>query len=121
MTLENQKRKQDLSLFLNLFIRDNLKFSFSEEKLDAYITKYVEATTKVKTKSLYKLIDEFEQSIIDLDDGFRSASDRKFDASIRPHRFKQYIFNHDALKEVIQERKNWLVKKRMGIKNYMAK
>ena len=121
MTLENQKRKEDLSLFLDLFIRDNLKTGFCAEKLDAYVTKYVEATTKVETNKLNKLIDEFEQSVIDLNDGFRSASDRAFDASYRPHRFKEHIFNHDELKRAIQERKNWLVKKRMGIRNYITK
>ena len=120
MSIENKKRKEDLTLFLSLFIRDNFKYGFEQKKLDDYITKYVEATSKVKVKQFNKLLDDFEKSISDLHD-IRTLEDKKLDDSFRPYRFEQFIFNQNELKEAILERKKWLVKKRMGIRNYMSK
>jgi hypothetical protein len=109
-------KKEYLKLFIDVFIRDNLKTGFRDEKINNYIDKFLESTKKTNVNKLNKLIDEFENVIVDLSNGHR---DIEFDKSYRKYRFSQFLFEHDELKGAIKQRKIWLNKKRLGIRNYM--
>jgi hypothetical protein len=109
-------KKEFLRLFLDVFIRDNLKYGFREETLDNFVDKFLEATKKTNTNKLNKLIDQFENVIVELNDNY---CDDEFSKSYRKSRFKQFLFEHNELKEAIKVRKVWVKKKKLGIKNYM--
>jgi hypothetical protein len=110
-------KKEFLRLFLDVFIRDNLKHGFCEETKNNYIDKFLVATEKTNVNKLNKLIDNFENVLIELNNGYRDKDEYvKF---TRKYRFEQFLFEHDELKEVIKVRKVWLKKKRLGIRNYM--
>jgi len=110
-------KKEFLRLFLDVFIRDNLKHGFCEETLNDFVDKFLEATKKTNVNKLNKLIDEFENVVADLTDNIHDNDE--FVKSYRKYRFKQFLFEHDELKEAIKERKVWVKKKKLGIKNYM--
>lgn len=111
-------KKEELTLLLNLFIKDNLKHGFADATIDAYVDKFINATTKPNIKKLNKLIDNFEMAVAELSP---ETHDPEFDADYRPYRVEQFLFNHDELKKLIAERKIWLAKKRAGVRNYMHK
>ena len=122
MTKQDETRKEDLTLFVKLFLKYNLKpgYGFAKDTIDEFVDKYIDATTKVKMNAFNKLLTKFENSIYDLNGGATIESER-WAIEYRPHRVSQFLLCQDELINAIKEREDWLIKKKMGVKNYISK
>ena len=100
MSKKNKEKKEELLKFIEFFVDNNLKYSFSNETYEKYVDRFIECTSPRAVNRLNKLLNEFEEVL-----GTKFDEDRYCD---RSWNFRNWVYRPEELKPHIK----WLRQQR---------